>query len=277
MHRYSSLRSRAAKVLLALSLLSLAACEQGYKDDSKVLVKVNGEAITENAFQFYRNTLQQQQQQVIEDNDRNRKVLLEQMVFNRLMVQEANNQKLQQTKDIHYAIEIQREEILIGAVAQHYLQSNPISEADVKARYDELKKSKEYFIRHILVADEKQAQAVLAELKGGKAFSAMAKQHSRHEDSKARGGELGWVGRETIVPSVYLAVSKADKNGLVEQPVQSNFGWHVISVDKSRAARIAPYDQLKPAIQNQLAREKVSELGRYLRTGGKIEYIGTAK
>jgi len=277
MHSHSRLRSRAKLALLVLSLLSLAACDQGFKDDSKILVKVNGEPITENAFQYYRNTLQNQQQTVIEDNDRNRTVLLEQMVFNRLMVQEAQNQKLQLNRDVHYAIEIQRDEILIGAVAQRYLQSNPVTDADVQARYDELKNSSDYFLRHILVADEKQALKVLAELKAGKSFAAMAKKYSSHELSKAKAGELGWIGRDTVAPSVYLAAKNAGKTGLIETPVKSDFGWHIVNVDKRRAAKVPPLEQLKPAIQNQLAREKVSELGRYLRTGGKVEYIGGAK
>jgi peptidyl-prolyl cis-trans isomerase C len=277
MHRYTSLFSRAAQAILVLSLFSLAACEQDYKDDSKVLVKVNDEVITENAYQHYRNTLQTQQQTVIEDNDRNRTVLLEQMVFNRLMVQEAQNQKLPLNKDIHYAIELQRDEILIGAVAQRYLQSNPVTDADIKARYDELKNSREFFLRHILVADEAQAQKIITELKAGKSFSSMARKYSSHEQSRNKGGELGWVGRESIVPAIYLAANNAGKPGLIDKPVQSKFGWHVVSIDKLRAARIPPLEKLRPAIENQLQREKVSELGRYLRKGGKVEYIGTAK
>lgn len=265
------------RVLLVISLLALTACEKTYQDDSKVLAKVNGDAITENAYQNYRNLLQRQQQTRVEDNEQNRKLLIDQMVFNRLMTREAENQSLHLDKDIHYTIEVQREEILIGAVARNYLKTNPVSEDDIKQRYEKLKQTKEYLVSHILVDNEKLASDIIAQLKKNASFKTLAAKYSTHEQSKASGGRIDWINPQFMAPSIYQAADTLKKPGLVEQPVHSNFGWHVVKVDKVRPAEIPPLEQIQPAILEQLQREKISELGRYLRKGATIEYIGSKK
>lgn len=262
---------------LVLAVLLLTACEQSYKDETAVLARVNGDPITEAAYQNYRNLLQAQQQTAIEDNEQTRTILLEQMVFNRLMTQEAENQGLHLKDDIHYAIEIQRDEVLIGAVARNYLKQNPVSEDDIKQRYEKLKNEKEYQVRHILVESEKQAGEILSQLKKKASFAALAKKHSAHTQSRNLGGKLDWIGRDFAVPAIFKAVSSLKKPGLVEEPVQSAYGWHVVRVDKVRAVKIPPLDSIKQVVVNQLQREKISQLGSYLRKGGKVEYIGKEK
>lgn len=259
---------------LVFAMLLLSACDKSYQDDSKALVEVSGETITENAYQHYRKVLQAQQQAAIQDNEQNRSLLLEQMVFNRLMIQEAQNQKLQLDSEIHYSIQLRREEILIGAVARNYLESNPVKKEDITARYAKLKKSHEYQARHILVDNQKLATEIISKLKKKKSYAALAKKYSTHEQSKAKAGKLGWINREFIAPSVFEAADQLKKPGLIEKPVQSSFGWHVVKVDKVRSAKVPPLDSIKQTIIGQLQREKISELGRYLRKGGKVEYLG---
>lgn len=265
------------RALLVLGLLALTACDKAYQDDSKVLAKVNGDVITENAYQNYRHLLQRQQQAPVEDNEQNRKLLLEQMVFNRLMTREAENQSLHLDKDIHYTIEVQRDEIMIGAVARNYLKTNPVSEDDINQRYEKLKLTNEYLVSHILVDNEKLAGEIIAQLKQKASFKSLAAKHSLHEQSKASGGRVDWINPQFMVPSIYQAADALKKPGLIEQPVHSNFGWHVVNVDKVRPAEIPPLEQIKPAIMEQLQREKISELGRYLRKGATIEYLGDKK
>ena len=270
-------RSLYAGLGLVLAVLSLTACEENYKDKTAVLAKVNGDTITEAAYQNYRNLLQVQQQTAIEDNEQTRTILLEQMVFNRLMTQEAQNQGLHLKDDIHYAIEIQRDEVLIGAVARNYLKQNPVSEEDIKQRYEKLKNEKEYQVRHILVDSEKLASEVLARLNKKESFAALAKKYSMHPQSKNIGGKLDWIGRDFAVPALFKAADSQKKAGLVPAPVQSAYGWHVVKIDKVRAADIPPLDSIRQVVANQLQREKISELGSYLRKGGKVEYMGKEK
>jgi len=262
---------------LVPALLLLVSCEQGFKDDSKVLVKVNGTEITEAAYQNYRNILQNQQQRPVEDNEQNRTVLLEQMVFNKLMTQEAKNQKLNLNPEVHYTIEVQRDEVLIGAVARNYLKTNPVTDAEVKERYAQLSQTKEYLVSHILVDNQKLAEEIIDQLKKKASFKTLAAKYSTHEQSKHNGGRIDWINPQFIVPAIYDAANEQKKTGLIMQPVQSRYGWHVVKVDGVRNTKLAPLDQIKPAIVEQLQREKISELGRYLRKGATIEYVGKKK
>jgi len=262
---------------LVPALLLLVSCEQGFKDDSKVLVKVNGDEITEAAYQNYRNLLQSQQQRPVEDNEQNRSVLLKQMVFNKLMTQEAKNQKLDLDPDVHYTIEVQRDEVLIGTVARNYLKTNPVTDKDIKERYEQLKQTKEYLVSHILVDNQKLAEELIARLKKKASFKSLAAKYSTHEQSKHNGGRIDWINPQFIVPAIYDAADEQKKTGLILPPVTRRFGWHVVKVDGVRNTKLAPLDQIKPAIAEQLQREKISELGRYLEKGATIEYIGKKK
>jgi len=261
---------------LVLAVLLVSGCEKTFKDDSKVLAKVNGEKITENAYQNYRNILQQQQQTQIPDNDQNRRVLLEQMVSNRLVVQEAKNQELQLKPDIHYTMQLQSDEVLISSVVQNFLKSNPITNKEIGERYDELKKTHEYLVDHILVKDEKVADKLISELKAKKtSFSALAKKYSIHEQSRDKGGRIDWINSDFIVPSIYKAADEQKTPGLIDKPVKSKYGWHVIKVEKVRLAKVPPLKDIRNELVGQLQRERISnDLLKYLHSGAKIEYFG---
>jgi len=262
---------------LALAFLLVSGCEKSFKDDSKVLAKVNGEKITEAAYQNYRNILQRQQQTEIPDNDQNRRVLLEQMVSNALVVQEAKNQGLQLKPDVHYTMQIQSNEVLISAVVQNFLKSNPVTNKEINERYDELKKSHEYLVDHILVNNEKQANDILAELKAKKAsFASLAKKYSLHEQTKDKGGRIDWINSDFIVPSIFQAADEQQKPGLIDKPIKSKYGWHIVNVEKVRLAKVPPLKDIHNELVVQLQRERInSDLLKYLHSGAKIEYFGT--
>jgi peptidyl-prolyl cis-trans isomerase C len=173
-------------------------------------------------------------------------------------------------------MQIQSDEVLIGAVARNYLKSNPVTEKDINDRYDELKKSQEYLVDHILVRSEAEADKIIAELKAKKAsFSALAKKYSIHEQSKNKGGRIDWINSDFIVPSIYQAADELKKPGLIDKPIKSKYGWHVVKVEKVRLAKVPPLKNIRGEIANQLQREKIiNDLAQFLRKGATIEYIG---
>ena len=241
-----------------------------------MLAKVNGEKITEAAYQNYRSILERQQQTQIPDNDQNRRVLLEQMVSNALVVQEAKNQGLQLKPDVHYTMQLQSNEVLISAVVQNFLQSNPITKKEINERYDELKKSHEYLVDHILVNNEKLANEIIAELKTKKAsFASLAKKYSIHEQTRDKGGRIDWINSDFIVPSIYQAADEQQKPGLIDKPIKSKYGWHVVNVEKVRLAKVPPLKDIHNELVVQLQRERINnDLLKYLHSGAKIEYFG---
>lgn len=111
--------------------------------------------------------------------------------------------------------------------------------------------AKQVRARHILVTDEAAAQDVIARLNKGEDFGALAAELSQDPGSGAQGGDLGWFGKgQMVAPFEEAAFSL--KVGEISQPVQSDFGWHIIQV-------IATEDRLLTADEWQQARDAAFE------------------
>ena len=122
-----------------------------------------------------------------------------------------------------------------------------VSESDIKAYFDKnhalFDKPGQVKARHILVTDPNVAKQVLAKVKAGGNWDALAKQYSTDPSSKDKGGDLGYFGRGQMVPQFEAAAFGA-KVGQIVGPVKSPFGYHVIQVLERDPARAVPADQL---------------------------------
>jgi parvulin-like peptidyl-prolyl isomerase len=100
--------------------------------------------------------------------------------------------------------------------------------------------------RHILVATEEEAQAVLTRLESGEDFATLAMELSTDTASGANGGDLGWFGRGQMVAPFETAVFALDI-GEISEPVQSDFGWHIIQKlgQETRPVDDATYEQMQ--------------------------------
>ncbi len=153
-----------------------------------------------------------------------------------------------------------------------------VSDADVKAYYDKnhttFDKPEQVRARHILVADQNKAKEVLAKLKSGGSWDALAKQYSTDPSTKDKGGELGFFGRGQMVPQFQDAAFGA-KVGQVVGPVKSPFGYHVIQVEEKKPATKATYASVQKQIRDQLTSQQQSQqipvFLNQLRTTAKID------
>ncbi len=258
-------------VLLAAGTL-LAACnqEQGYKDKSAAVATVNGQPITDLE---YRHVLRNAKGVAVAANPLERKQVIDQLITGELLAQEARKEKLDQDENVYLTEKFAKQSILARAVVGKYLQEHPVTEQEIKARYDELKNSKEYKISHILLGKEEDAKAVIAELKAGKSFAALAKAKSADVDSAQRGGEIGWIEHGGAAPEIYEAAAKL-KNGQVSpEPVKSQYGWHVIRREAERTSKVPPFDKAGPVIGQQLQRERFETYITELRKKAKISIV----
>ncbi len=260
-------------VLLLCAGLALGACGKKSPDDSKVLASVNGESITEKDYEDYLRA-RQAQQPPIPDKEKEKKVVLDEMVNRVLLVQSAVDQKVDQELDVYFQIKRQRENVLARAMLRKYLKDNPISDEEVQKRFEqEMEKANknEYRARHILVRSEEEAKEIIAQLKKGASFNALAQKKSIDVRSGKQGGDLGWFSQEVIVPEFFNAVNAMKKGEISQEPVKSDFGYHVIKHEDSRPRKMPTFDQAKGNIRQIVQQERVDALVKSLKDKGKVK------
>jgi len=195
------------------------------------------------------------------------------LVRRELIVAEARRTKLDQKANVRGMMENARLSVLVRAYVNDYLKANPVSDTDINATYEQLKQqmgTTEYNVRHILVEDEQQAKDIIAKLGKGDKFATLAKS-SLDESNKDKGGELGWMSPAAFVPPFAKALSQLQKGQYTKEPVQTDFGYHIIMVDDTRATQFPPLQEVQEQIRERLKQQKVENLLEQLRAKAKIK------
>lgn len=143
-----------------------------------------------------------------------------------------------------------------------------VTEAAVRADYDkfvaDFQPQEEIHARHILVETKEEADAIEAELKGGADFATIAQEKSIDPGSGANGGDLGFFSKGMMVPEFETAAFALANPGDVSEPVQSQFGWHIIKLEEKRQSQPPAFEQVASQVQQQVLmrvfNEKVEEL-----------------
>lgn len=240
------------------------------KEDAVAIV--NGTAISKTAFK----TLEDEIAIRAQGQKFPKKQLLEELIQRELLVQDAHKKNLDQSGEVKARIDMAERSLLSQADLQDYLKANPISDADLKAGYDKEVVAKmsgtEYKARHILVKTEDEAKKIIADLgKGGK-FEELAKKLSL-DPSKDQGGDLGWFTEGQMVEPFSKAVAALEKGKFTQTPVQTQFGWHVILREDSRAQTPPAFDAVKDQLRPMLQQQKVQAMLEGLRKQAKVEIL----
>ncbi len=152
----------------------------------------------------------------------------------------------------------------------------PVGAADLQAYYDQHKsqysQTETRHAHHILITvanpkDPKsdaaalaKAQQIIAQLKAGKDFGALAKKYSADPGSAVQGGDLGWAARGIYVPAFADALFGLQQPGLYPTPVKTQFGYHIIRLDAIRPAQVPSLDTLRSQVEQQYRHEQASAL-----------------
>jgi len=148
-----------------------------------------------------------------------------------------------------------------------------VGEPAIKARYDAELAGKtgeeEVHARHILVASEDEAKKIIAELKAGGDFAALAKAHST-DSGAAQGGDLGFFKKADMLPEFSDAAFKLQPGQVTDQPVKTRYGWHVIKVIARRQAPAPTFEQAHDQIRQQIIQEGVQKVVEKARGDAKI-------
>ena len=124
--------------------------------------------------------------------------------------------------------------------------------------------------RHLLVATEEQCLALKTEIENGADFAAVASQHSSCPSGK-NGGDLGSFGPGQMVPEFEKAAFALDVGAITQEPVQSQFGYHIIKVEDKRLQQPPPYEEVKDQMRSVVMRERYVELASKIRSDAEVD------
>jgi len=198
----------------------------------------------------------------------------EELVNREVLMQEALRRGLQNRPDIKAQIAVAQQTVVLRALIEDFVKKNTPSDAEVTARYNALIKDaggKEYHLHHILVDNEQQAKDLIAKIKGGASFEDLAKQFSKDPGSGKNGGDLDWSDPKAYVPEFANAATHLQKGQMSDEPVHTQFGWHIIRVDDVRNITPPPLEQVRAQIVQQIQQEKLQAFEEGLRKNAKIQ------
>lgn len=244
---------------LAVACAVAAAQAQEQATAETVLATVNGEVITAGHLLLMRGQLPEQYQALPDESLFDG--LLDQAIQQALLSQQVEEMgraaELSLENDaraMRANIEIQR--LLAEAVTPEALQ------VAYDERFADAEPSREYNAAHILVDSEEEAAALKEQADAGTDFAELARQNSTGP-SGPNGGDLGWFGAGMMVPAFEAAVVGLEP-GQVSEPVQTQFGWHVIKLVETRLQGAPPLSEVEgdliSDIQQQAIAARLSEI-----------------
>lgn len=258
-------------VLLAGALLSLAGCDQmqsslnttgsGSKPDTAVtgdiIATVNGSPLTRQVLDVYK---QQRAAKGIKPDTSDDAAVLNELVALELMRQEAVNSGAMADPVISATLDQLDRSTLAGAAIKSFITVNETSDEELRKAYDTGvgKPGNEFNARHILVETEQEAKDIIVLLDGGGDFVELAKEKSTGP-SGPNGGELGWFGAGQMVKPFADASAALEKGSYTKEPVQTQFGWHVIRLEDIREGTPPPYEDVKERLKMMLANQKLQK------------------
>ena len=262
-------RNKTAGLACMLTMSSLAIVA-ALPAAAKVLATVNGKQITDDDLKIAAGDLHTSLPPELEGKARD-SYLLDFLIDGELVAQKALAEKADQTPEFAKKLAYYREKLLMESVLEQVAKT-AATDAAIKATYDEAAKAQkpetEIHARHILVATEEEAKAVLKRIMGGDEFATVAKEVSK--DPGSEGGDLGWFTKDRMVPEFANAAFKLEV-GQVSDPVKSPFGWHIIEVMDKRQKTFPPFDQVKEQVTRYVVQKAQTALVADLRKTAKIE------
>ena len=249
-------------ILIIVAALSMATtgCAKKPSDGDKVLAKVSNTKITLKEFEAKLAKLPSYYKNMIE---KNKKRYLDEMIMEMLLYEEAVRKGLERDKEVKEVVNEAKKKVLIAKLIKNEVEDK------VKIPDDELRRSyeanKENFktpplwrASHILVSTEKEAKDILNELSRGADFAELAK--SRSIDATAsRGGDVGYFKAGQLLPEFEQECLKL-KVGQTSGIIKTQFGYHIIRLTDKKEPAIESFDKIKRVIENELKKQKRSEL-----------------
>jgi peptidyl-prolyl cis-trans isomerase C len=269
-----------APLLALLAGVSMFACLTGspaMAQDNKVVAKIDGIEITEQEIALAGEDLGERIAQV--PAAQRREYLIGYLSDLKIGARAAERAKIAELPEFTLRMNYFRQKVLMDEFISRQSRAAASTEAARKLYDDTMKTMKpeeEVRARHILVEKEDEAKAALARVRQGEDFAKVAAELSRDPGSGKEGGDLGYFTQDRMVPQ-FGAVAFQLKAGDVSEPVQTQFGWHVIKVEDKRSKPLPKFEDVKGEIETYLVRKAQQDIVMGLRGDLKLERLDQPK
>lgn len=204
-----------------------------------------------------------------------RKTLVEELINRVLMAQNAEKTGLTKTTEARVSLVQLKENYEAGLAFNAYVAKNPVTEAEIRADYDRQiaalggAGAQQYQLSMIVMQTKIEAEDVIAKLKKGGSFEAIAKERSV-APSKPQGGKIGWVFPAQLPPELGGALSKLNKGAYTTTPIEVQGAWYILKADDKRPFKAPGFEESKERIRGALTQQKRAEFLKQLRESAQI-------
>jgi peptidyl-prolyl cis-trans isomerase C len=241
--------------------------------DKDTLLTVNGKPISKAMYALYfqdrmRNVPDAQNSPEMQMN------VLNELANVIIAAQDAEKKGIDKRPEVAATLALLRAKLLTQTVIQEYAEANNPTEEQIKTYFEAeyaSRSNQEYQARHILVKEEAEAKSLIEELDKGADFAELAKKHSTGPTGK-NGGSLGWFDANQMVKPFSEAVTSLEKGSYSKEPVQTQFGWHVILLEDTREAEAPTLENVRGEIISKLQQKSLAAYMQGLRSDSEIVF-----
>lgn len=231
---------------------------------------VNGEPVLESVLRIYVLATERKNLDELSPDDRER--VLNDLVGLQLLAQQAEKEGLTSSRTLAAQIELQRLRLVANAIATDYVEKNRPSDADIQALYEEnlpLLSGEQYKARHILVTTREEAETVITQLREGAEFAALAQERA-DGPTGPNGGALDWFTLDSMPAPFASAVRTLSVGSYSTEPVQTEFGFHVILLEDTRKQEPPALADIRNDLASAAQRKRLDDYIKGLRESATV-------
>lgn len=254
------------KFLITLGLFCLFAGNV----NATTYAMVNGEPITDQDMLFLKQAMPNVDFNTLPKEMKEKAI--DQAIERKLLIGEAKKYNFEDTKEYKEALAEFKDQMTLELWMRKQLEGVKVSDSELKKYYnsnkDKMVIPEQAYVRHILVDNEKEAKEIIKELdqtaKEGKnveaKFIELAKADSK-DPSASNGGELPPFAREgQMIPEFSKAAFALKPNTYTEEPVKTQFGYHIIYLKSIQPKGIVKFEDIKPRLEEDLKMQKFRDM-----------------
>jgi len=237
------------------------------------VAKVNGRVITDADVKASLAGFNEGQRKQILTDLNTRREIVNNLVDQELLIQEAEKQKLDKDRDYQAAFKAFRRQYMTEKLLAKNVK--PKLTDKVARRYYDVNKRKystdKVHVQHILLSDEKTALEVLKQAKAsGADFQKLAEKYSKDPSAKNNRGDVGVITRDAPFVEEFKDAAFDASQGQVVGPVKTQFGYHIIKVVDKKPGKIVGYDEVEMRVRADVQKEAIQNYVTRLKKGAAI-------